>query len=436
MKTLLFESALIKQWQPYRRCGILQRIVSNILEVQGLEAALGELCLVSSGKMHLLAEVIELHHDTVRLLPFSPIYALSIGAEVTPLRRQPSIAISSHLLGKVIDGFGHSLDLTDFSIPNRHLYNINSAPPSPTSRKLIQEIFPTGIKAIDAFVTIGKGQRLGIFSEPGCGKTSLLSAITHHSLTTVNIVVLIGERGREIRETIELLTPSLSARKTILVVAPAHETAAMKVLTGKSAMTIAEFFRNKGHDVLFVMDSLSRWIHALQEIALAKGEPISSHHYAASVFHEVAQFVERAGNNQLGSITAFFSMLNYANHPDIFIEYMRSLLDGHIFLSPISEALAYPAIDVVNSLSRVAQKITPPKIYQKADKIRYLLKKYYAALDIIQLGAYVSGQDTDLDRAIQMLPEYKKFLQQALSDGFQIEKTWEDLTNLISDCDK
>ncbi|EPP34905.1 ATPase FliI/YscN family protein [Chlamydia ibidis] len=401
------------------------------MEAEGLSACLGELCKISSLRHpDILAEVIGFNSQTTLLMSLSPMYCVTLGAEVLPLRRPPSLHLSDHLLGRVIDAFGNPLDNKE-PLPKTHLKPLISPPPAPMTRKPVKDIFPTGIKAIDAFLTLGKGQRIGIFSEPGSGKSSLLSAIALGAQSTINVITLIGERGREVREYIEKHKSDLEQKRTIIVASPAHETAPTKVIAGRAAMTIAEYFRNQGNDVLFVMDSLSRWIAALQEVALATGETLAAHHYAASVFHHVAEFIERAGNNDCGSITALYAILYYPDHPDIFTDYLKSLLDGHFFLTNRGKSLTSPPIDILSSLSRSARSIALPHHYAAAEKLRSLLKIYQEALDIIQLGAYTPGNDKDLDDAVKLIPSIKAFLSQPLSNYCYLENTLKQLEDLV-----
>ncbi|WP_286027299.1 FliI/YscN family ATPase [Chlamydia gallinacea] len=430
MTNLDYEKNQLHYWQPYRTCGLLSKVSGNLLEAQGLSACLGELCQIHSQKYpNLLAEVIGFHNQTTLLMSLSPMHHIALGTEVIPLRRPPSLHLSDSLLGRVIDAFGHPVD-NKGNLPKTRIQPLISSPPSPLSRKPVQEIFPTGIKAIDAFLTLGKGQRIGVFSEPGSGKSSLLSAIATGSQSTINVIALIGERGREVREYIEQHSVGLQQQRTIILISPAHETAPTKVIAGRAAMTIAEYFRDQGHDVLFIMDSLSRWIAALQEVALATGETLTAHHYAASVFYHVSEFVERAGNNDRGSITALYAILHYLDHPDIFTDYLKSLLDGHFFLTNQGKAFSSPPIDILSSLSRSAKKLALPHHYAAAEKLRALLKAYHEALDIIQLGAYVPGQDKNLDEAIKILPSIKNFLSQPLSSYCQLENTLKELEHL------
>ncbi|SPN73970.1 Probable ATP synthase YscN,type III secretion system ATPase,F0F1-type ATP synthase, beta subunit,type III secretion apparatus H -transporting two-sector ATPase,ATP synthase alpha/beta family, nucleotide-binding domain [Chlamydia serpentis] len=430
MNYLNNEKIHVHNWQPYRTCGLLSKVSGNLIEVQGLSACLGELCKISSTKNpNLLAEVIGFHNQTTLLMSLSPLYSVALGTEVLPLRRPPSLHLSDYLLGRVLDAFGNPMDNKE-DLPKTHKKPLLSIPPSPMVRQPIDEIFPTGIKAIDAFLTLGKGQRIGVFSEPGSGKSSLLSAIALGSKSTINVIALIGERGREVREYIERHSTALKQHRTVIIAAPAHDTAPTKVIAGRAAMTIAEYFRDQGHEVLFVMDSLSRWIAALQEVALARGETLSAHQYAASVFHHVSEFTERAGNNDKGSITALYAILYYPKHPDIFTDYLKSLLDGHFFLTSQGQALASPPIDILSSLSRSAQNLALPHHYAAAERLRSLLKVYNEALDIIRLGAYTPGQDEELDKAVQLLPSIKAFLTQPLSSYCYLENTLKQLEAL------
>ncbi|ETF38557.1 flagellum-specific ATP synthase [Chlamydia pecorum MC/MarsBar] len=425
------EKIHLHHWQPYRECGLLSRVSGNLLEAHGLSACLGELCKISSTQSsELLAEVIGFHNQTTLLMSLSPLYGVALGTEVLPLRRPPSLHLSDHLLGRVLDGLGNPID-NQKDLPKTHRKPLISPPPPPMTRKPIHEVFPTGIKAIDACLTLGKGQRIGVFSEPGSGKSSLLSSIALGSKSTINVIALIGERGREVREYIERHKEALKKHQTVIVTAPAHETAPIKIIAGRVAMTIAEFFREQGHDVLFIMDSLSRWISALQEVALARGETLSSHHYAASVFHHVSEFTERSGNSDQGSITALLAILHYPDHPDVFTDYLKSLLDGHFFLSNQGHAFTSPPIDILSSLSRSAQSLSLPHHYAAAEKLRSLLKVYNEALDIIRLGAYTPGQDKDLDEAMKLIPSIQAFLSQPLTNYYNFDTTIKQLETLL-----
>lgn len=278
---------------------------------------------------------------------------------------------------------------------------------------------------------MGKGQRIAIFSEPGQGKTSLLSSIANNSEADIYVTALVGERSREISEFLNDLTISSKRLRTVAVVASSSEPAATKILAANTAMEIAEHFCQQGLNVLFTMDSLSRYGAALQEVGLALGEAPSQHHYPASVFYQTAKFIERSGNSNKGSITALYSVLCYQNIPDVFVDYAKSLLDGHIVLSSYETSLAsFPRINLLESLSRSFPLLATKNQQAKTQTILTLLKVYKENLDIIQLGAYTPGTNQDLDQALKLVPALKQFITQNKSQPIPYEVVIQNLMDL------
>ncbi|WP_213358295.1 type III secretion protein ATPase [Chlamydiifrater phoenicopteri] len=431
MKALLQkELNLLNTWTPIRKCGRVSCVRGPIIHAVGLEGFTGEHCKIRnkfSQEIH--AQIIGFRGTESLLMPFSETHYLHPGAEVIPSQTPIPKPNIDFLLGRTINAFGSPLDKGP-TIPKYNSYQLKNSALT-QNRAPVEKVFPTGIKLIDSFLTLGKGQRVAIFSEPGQGKTSLLSSIARHSEADVYVTALIGERNREVCEFLKRLSSSPKKSRTIAVIATSSEPATTKALAATTAIEVAEHFCQQGFNVLFTMDSLSRYGAALQEIGLALGEAPAQHHYPASVFHQTAKFIERAGNYSNGSITALYSVLCYQDIPDIFVDYAKSLLDGHITLSSQEQSLtSFPRIDLLKSLSRAFPQLTTPEHQAKVNIILSLLKVYKENLDIIQLGAYTQGTNPDLDQALQMLPALKQFATQTEEQESPYRVTVQRLTKL------
>lgn len=306
--------------------------------------------------------------------------------------------------------------------------------PNPLERPRIDSVMPLGIKAIDALITIGKGQRVGIFAGSGVGKSTLLGMIARNAKADVNVLALIGERGRELKEFLEKDLKEEGLKKSVVVVATSDESALKRVKAAYVAMAIAEYFRDQGMDVLFMMDSLTRFAMAQREIGLAIGEPPVSRGYTPSVFSIMPKLLERAGKNQKGSITALYTVLvdgDDFNEP--ITDTARGILDGHIVLSrSIANKNHYPAIDVLASISRVMNDIVSPEHRILANEIKRILATYKEAEDLITIGAYTKGTNSEIDRAIDLMPQINEFLRQDVDESFEFEQELEMLKSIIS----
>ncbi len=402
--------------------GKVQSVVGLLVEASDVHAALGELCYIyeedAPGARRIKAEVVGVRGRTTVLMPLEELVGLRAGCLVQRSRLPLTIPVGPALLGRVIDANGRPIDGGG---PIRGVANqpVHSEPPPPLSRRMIESPLPTGIRSIDAFLTLGRGQRIGIFAGSGVGKSTLLGMIARRAEADVNVIALIGERGREVQEFIhDNLGPDGLARS--VVVAVTGDQAAMSRVKGASvAMAIAEYFRDEGKDVLLMMDSVTRVAMAQREIGLAVGEPPTTRGYTPSVFALLPRLLERAGPGARGSITGIFTVLvDGDDMNDPIGDAVRGILDGHIVLSrKLAHAAHFPAIDVLQSVSRVMPRITPPEARAAADEARTLLAAYRDAEDLVRIGAYERGSNPTTDRALDLLPALNGFLRQSAEEA-------------------
>jgi flagellum-specific ATP synthase len=408
-------------------CGRVVQLIGLVIESEGPVAAMGEVCRIQSGRREevTLAEVVGFRNHHLLLMPLGEIHGLHPGCEViatgTPLRA----AVGNALLGRVIDGLGHPIDGLG-ALAAEHNVSLTLPPPHPLKRQRIGQVFRTGIKAMDTFVPCGRGQRLGIFAGSGVGKSTLLGMMASQAEADVNVIALIGERGREVREFLERDLDAAGRRKSVVVVATSNEPALNRVKGAFLAMAIAEYFRNLGQNVLLMMDSVTRFAMAQREIGLAVGEPPTSRGYTPSVFSLLPQLLERAGTGEQGSITGLFTVLVEADDMnDPIADAVRSILDGHIVLTrELATQNHYPAIDVLESVSRLNRDLLSPAQLQLTATAREHLGIYRKSQDLINIGAYAAGTNAAMDRAIALHEPLKRFLRQDISEGFSIDRSW------------
>lgn len=375
--------------------GRLLTIGATLLRAHLPGVGLGEQCTLPDGSP---AEVVAIEGDQALLSPYQPPLGLANGMLVTPLGAQACIGVSEALLGRVIDALGQPADGKPPAQATQWR-SLDSPPPDPMQRAPIDTLLPMGVRAIDATLSVGVGQRLGIFSPAGCGKSTLLGMMATNSQADVVILALIGERGREVREFLEqIMSPELRAR-SVVILATSDRPALERIKAADTATVIAEYFRDRGHNVLLLVDSLTRYARAIREIALAAGEPTVSGGYP-SLYARLPRLLERAGPAACGSITAFYTVL-VEQKSDPLAEEVRSLLDGHIVLSRrLAEASHYPAIDIMASISRVMSQIVTPQHRQAANRLRHLMATWQEIALLVRVGEYRAGQDTDADEAI------------------------------------
>lgn len=400
--------------------GKLVRVVGLTLEATGCKAPIGSLCKVETVSGEMEAEVVGFAGDNLFLMPSEQITGVLPGAKVTPMTSETGLPVGMELLGRVIDGVGNPLDgLGELYTEDRASFS--SDPMNPLLRKPISEPLDVGLKAINGLLTVGKGQRIGLFAGSGVGKSVTLGMMTRGTTAQVVVVGLIGERGREVKEFIEEILGEDGRRRSVVVAAPADSSPLMRLKGCQTALTIAEYFRDQGLDVLLLMDSLTRFAQAQREIALSVGEPPATKGYPPSVFAKLPALVERAGNGspEQGSITAFFTVLTEGDDlQDPIADASRAILDGHIVLSrEMADAGHYPAIDVEKSVSRVMPQITSDEHVLMSKAVRQILSICRKNQDLVSIGAYKPGTDPAIDSAFTIKPTLDQYLQQGMTES-------------------
>lgn len=411
--------------------GKVTRMVGLTMEAVGCSAALGDRCLVQVGKIRWVeSEVVGFTGNLTYLMPTEAIEGISPGARVRPLLEDSKMPIGEELLGRVVNGLGKPLDGKG-PIKASDSIGLHGSVINPLQRKPINEPLDVGIKAINSLLTVGQGQRLGLFAGSGVGKSMLLGMMTRFTEADITIVGLIGERGREVKEFIEQILGEEGLARSVVVASPADDSALMRLRAAMLTTRIAEYFRDQGKKVLLLMDSLTRYAQAQREIALSVGEPPATKGYPPSVFSKIPQLVERAGNGKEGngSVTAFYTVLTEGDdQQDPIADASRAILDGHIVLSRrLAEEGHYPAIDIEASISRAMPQIVSEAHLKGAMRVKQLYSKFQQNQDLISIGAYVKGTDPDLDQAISLMPEIRNFLQQTLTENFSIDQSLEAL---------
>jgi len=421
----------IRQLRTARLAGRVVQVVGLTVEAVGVDSQIGEVCEIhTSLGESLLAELVGFREQRTILMPLGDMQGIQPDSPVIPTRTVFRTPVGRSLLGRVLDGLGRPLDNKGplGLLDTRPIY---AHAPHPLNRKPIQEPLITGIRAIDGLITIGKGQRIGIFAGSGVGKSTLLGSLARHARADVNVIGLVGERGREVAEFIDRDLGAEGLKRSVVVVATSDQPALVRLKAAWVSTTIAEYFRDLGLDVIFMMDSVTRFAMAQREVGLAVGEPPASKGYTPSVFALLPQLLERAGTGEEGSITGLYTVLvegDDFNEP--ISDSVRSILDGHIGLSrEIAARNHYPAIDVLHSISRVMPVVTKPEHRKWAGEMRKLMATYEKARDLVNIGAYVSGSDPDIDRALAALPKINAFLQQTPSET----TAFEDMLTMLAE---
>jgi flagellum-specific ATP synthase len=394
--------------------GRVRELVGLLAGSDGPAAALGDFCEIRSGAGKTIrAQVVGFRDGRVLLMPLEETGGLQLGDSVVARPEAARMDVGDHLLGRVVDGFGKPID-NGPPIDSDATYDLYATPPGPLDREHITEPLVTGVRAIDSLLPFGKGQRVGIFGGSGVGKSTLLGAMARHNSADVSVIALIGERNREVREFLEKDLSAEGMKRSVVVVATSDMPAPLRIRAAFVALAISEYFRDQGKSVLLVMDSVTRLAMAQREIGLAAGEPPSQKGYTPSVFNLLPKIFERAGNFKSGSITGFFTVLvegDDFNEP--ICDATRAILDGHVILSRELGARGhYPAIDVLNSVSRLANRIATPEQREAARKIRETMAEFQRSEDLINLGAYAAGSNPRLDSAIKIRPKLLEFLRQ------------------------
>lgn len=408
---------VIEQTDTYKRYGKVVRIIGLMIESHGPAANIGEVCIIHSESLieqPILAEVVGFNNEKIILMPYSEVTEVGPGCLVESTRKPLTVKVSRSLIGHTVDALGN---LLDFSPLPKGLKNVptEKSPPNPMVRPPITEPIQVGVRAIDSLLTVGKGQRIGIFAGSGVGKSTLLGMIARNSEADLNVIALIGERGREVREFIEKDLGEEGLKKSIVVVATSDQPALMRIKGAYTATAICEYFRDLGLHVNLMMDSVTRVAMAQREIGLAVGEPPTTKGYTPSVFALLPKLLERTGTNEYGTITAFYTVLvdgDDMNEP--IADAVRGILDGHFVLDrALAEIGQFPAINILKSVSRVMNQIADEQHLKSAAKIRNLMAVYEDNKELINIGAYKQGTNSQIDDSIVFHPMIQSFLKQA-----------------------
>ena len=415
----------LKENTYFNRLGRVVKIVGLTIESVGPEAKLNDLCRILVNKVenqYVMAEVVGFREKRLLLMPFDSVEGLGVGCIVENTGHPLSVSVDDNILGHTVDGIGRPTDVT--SLTMRYEYPVEAAPPDPMERTIISEVLPLGVKAVDGLITVGKGQRIGIFAGSGVGKSTLLGMFARNTKADINVIALIGERGREVREFIERDLGEEGMKRSVVVVATSDKPALIRNKAAKTATAIAEYFRDQGKDVLLMMDSLTRFSMAQREIGLASGEPPVTRGYPPSVYAEMPKLLERAGTSDKGSITGLYTVLvdgDDFNEP--ITDTARSILDGHIMLSRnLAHKNHYPAIDVLQSISRVMSAIDTKEHKALAGRLKSVLATYHESEDLINIGAYKHGSNKEIDYAIEKIDAINQFLMQDTMEKFSFEE--------------
>ncbi len=414
--------------------GKVSKVVGLTIESTGPEAKINDTCeiILKNSDKHVLCEVVGFKDDHLLLMPYEDVGGVSIGDCVMASGESFGVPVGPDMLGRVLDGIGRPLDGSE--LKTEAYYNSEAMPPNPMERVMIDQVLPLGVKTVDALLTLGKGQRIGIFAGSGVGKSTLMGMFARNTKADINVIALIGERGREVREFIERDLGEEGQKRSVIVCATSDQPALIRKKAAKTATAIAEYFRDSGMDVLLMMDSLTRFSMAQREIGLASGEPPVSRGYPPSVYGEMPKLLERAGRTEKGSITGIYTVLvdgDDMNEP--IADTARGILDGHVVLSrKLAHKNHYPAIDVLQSISRVMSSIVTKEHKKAANTLKNVLATYNESEELINIGAYKAGSNPDIDYAIAKIGAVNGFLMQETDEKFTFEesvKLMEDIFN-------
>lgn len=425
---------VVKRTNTVSHIGKIENIIGMTIEASGKKGTIGEISLIynENEKRQMMAETVGFKDDHILLMPYESIKGVAAGTFVRNTNESLKIPMGDFLKGRIIDAMGNPIDgLEDFK--TEKLFPIDSPLTNPLTRPPIEEKMEFGIKAIDGFLTIGKGQRMGIFAGSGVGKSTLLGMIAKNVKTDINVIALVGERGREVREFIEKDLGEEGLKRSVLVVATSDQPAMLRMKCPMVATAIAEYFKNQGMDVLLMMDSLTRFAMAQREIGLAIGEPPIARGYTPSIYAEMPKLLERSGNFKEGSITGIYTVLvegDDTNEP--ISDTVRGIIDGHIVLTrKLANSNHFPAIDVNSSISRLINSIADKEHLDNTSKLRDILSIYEKNSDLISIGAYKAGTNPKLDFAISKIDKLNNFLKQGITEKFTHEETLEQMTEIL-----
>jgi len=418
------------------REGIVNQVIGLTVEVEGIESFIGEVCTVfNKNNVPIPCETVGFRDKHLLLMPLGELVGIAPGCRVVPSGKPLSVKCSDKLFGQVLDGIGNVAGIKDFELNKYISYPLDTSPPDPMKRRRIKDILPTGVRAIDGFLTCGEGQRVGIFAGSGVGKSTLLGMIAREAKADVNVIALIGERGREVRDFIEKDLGEEGLKKSIIVCATSDKPALVRLKGAFTATAIAEYFRDQGKKVILMMDSVTRFAMAQREVGLAIGEPPATKGYTPSVFAMLPRLMERAGMSDKGSITAFYTVLvdgDDFNEP--IADAVRGILDGHIVLSrSLAAKNHYPAIDILSSVSRLMPEVSSLGHKNAASYARDLLSVYKESEDLINIGAYSKGSNPKIDKAIEFYEIIENYLKQSINEKSEFQESVSQLVNMFND---
>ncbi len=434
MKIFEKYNMLLNRTDPIKYTGVVTRVLGLLIESSGPQVVLGEVCqiLIPLAPCPVKAEVIGFKGNTVQLMPYNEIDGIEPGCIVVASGKTLEIPVSEKMLGRVLDSLGRPCDDLG-SYGADAWFPVAAASPGALQRQVISERITTGVRAIDFLTAAGKGQRLGIFSGSGVGKSTLLGMIARNTNADVNVIALIGERGREVREFIERDLGPEGMKKSVIIVSTSDTPPLARLRGAYVATAVAEYFRDQGKDVMLLFDSITRFARAQREIGLAAGEPPANRGFPPSVFEKLPKLLERCGTNDKGTITGFYTILVEGDDIDEPIsDNVRGILDGHIVLDRrLAQRYHYPSIDVLNSLSRLASVVTERDEQKAAGKFRRLLAAYTEAEDLINVGAYAAGSNSEIDEAISKIDSINNFLRQDVDDPAPLRQTLEMASEIV-----
>ena len=416
----------LEDLDPIKFTGVVEKVQGLLVESVGPAAQVGELCqiLVPRGRGVVWAEVVGLRGKTVQLMPYDEMEGIEIGNMVIGMGESLRVPVSEKLLGRTLDSMGKPMDGKG-DIGSEEWYPAFNSPPDVLKRRRIREIITTGIRSIDGLLTVGKGQRMGIFAGSGIGKSTILGMIARNTSADVNVIALIGERGREVREFIENDLGPEGLSRSVIIVSSSNKPPLARIRGAYVATAVAEYFRDTGRDVMLLFDSVTRFARAQREIGLAIGEPPANRGFTPSVFSLLPKLLERSGTSDKGSITGFYTILVEGDDIDDPVsDNVRGILDGHIVLTrKLASRNHYPAVDVLQSISRLAVQITGERTKEACGYIKRLMATYAGAEDLISVGAYVKGSNAEIDESIEKMPAIDAFLRQRIEEKAPLSDT-------------
>lgn len=425
----------LQKMQLLKTSGKVTQIVGLVLEASGLKASIGEVCKIISRNEEVTidAEIVGFKEGKALLMPLGDLRGIGPGSKVVATNEEFKVPVGEHLLGRVLDGLGRPID-DKGPLKIKEYYSVYNKPSDPISRKKVEEPVATGIRSIDGALTIGKGQRMGIFSGSGVGKSTTLGMIARNTSADINVIALIGERGREVRDFIEKDLKKEGLKRSVVIAATSDQPALIRRMGAFVATSIAEYFRDKGYNVMLMMDSVTRFAMAQREIGLAIGEPPTTKGYTPSVFGLLPKLLERAGTTpKEGAITGLYTVLVEADDMNEPIsDAVRAILDGHVVLSrQLAAQSQYPPVDILESVSRCMIDITTPEHKKAANRLKETISTYKNAEDLINIGAYVKGSNPSIDFAIEKIGSVRKFLRQEIEEKADYTETVDTLEGLF-----